>query len=287
MQTGQPSRTALSAAIHRAAHQLLERGEIFADPLAVRILAQTPEAIIKVADAYPEQRRMRLFIAARTRFAEDALAAAVARGVRQLVVLGAGLDTFAYRNPYEAEGLAVFEADHPSTQAWKRARLAEVAIAPPPSLAYAPVDFETETLADGLSAAGFDPTQPSFFTWAGVVPYLTRAAALATLAYVGGLPGGGEIVFDYSDPPATLEGPEQQAAQAVRAERVAQMGEPWLTYFSAEELAAELGALGFGQIEDLDPVAVAERYFGVPPGQGRRRGGHLIRAARQSRHPGA
>jgi len=280
MQTGQPSRTALSAAIHRAAHQLLEQGRIFSDPLAVRILAQTPEAILKVADAYPEQRRMRLFIAARTRFAEDALAAAIGRGVRQLVVLGAGLDTFAYRNPYADLGLLVFEVDHPATQAWKRARLAEVEIAAPPSLAYAPVDFETETLADGLAAAGFDPAGPSFFTWAGVVPYLTRAAVLATLAYVGGLPGGGEIVFDYSDPPSTLEGAEQQAAQAVRAERVAQMGEPWITYFSAEDLATELGALGFDAIEDLDPAAVGERFFGVRAGGARRRGAHLIRASR-------
>jgi methyltransferase (TIGR00027 family) len=277
MQTGQPSRTALSAAIHRAAHQLLEQGRIFADPLAVRILAQPPEAILRVVDAYPEQRGMRLFIAARTRFAEDALAAAVARGTRQLVVLGAGLDTFAYRNPYADEGLAVFEVDHPATQAWKRARLAEVEIVPPLGLTYAPVNFETAILADGLAAAGFDPARPSFFTWAGVVPYLTRAAVLATLAYVGGLPGGSEIVFDYSDPPSTL-GDEQRAAQALRAERVAQIGEPWITYFSADELAGELGALGFGEIEDLDPATIAKRYFAAPTGGDRRRGGHLIRA---------
>jgi methyltransferase (TIGR00027 family) len=278
MQTGQPSRTALSAAIHRAAHQVLERGSIFSDPLAVRILAQTPEAITQVVDAYPGQRGMRLFIAARTRFAEDALAAAVARGLRQLVVLGAGLDTFAYRNPFEAEGLAVFEVDHPSTQAWKRERLAQAGIGPSPGLTYAPVDFESATLAEGLAAAGFDPSRPSFFTWLGVVPYLTRPAVLATLAYIGALPGGSQVVFDYSDPPATLEG-EQKAAQALRAERVARLGEPWLTYFEPEELAAELGAAGFGEIEDLRPDAVAQRYFGAPPGAGRIRGGHVIRAA--------
>ena len=276
MQTGQPSRTALSAATHRAAHQLIEQGRIFSDPLAVRILAQTPEAIVKVAAADPRKRGMRLFIAARTRFAEDALSRAVARGMRQLVVLGAGLDTFAYRNPYADQGLVVFEVDHPATQAWKRERLAEVEIAAPAGLTYAPVNFETATLADGLAAAGFDPAQPSFFTWAGVVPYLTRAAVLATLTYVGALPGGSEIVFDYSDPPSAL-GDEQRAAHALRAERVARIGEPWITYFSADELAGELGPLGFGEIEDLAPETIAERYFGAPSGGERLRGGHLIR----------
>jgi methyltransferase (TIGR00027 family) len=277
MQTGQPSRTALSAAAHRAAHQVLEGGAIFRDPLAVRILARAPEAIARDAEAHPERRVMRLFIAARTRFAEDALAAAVARGVRQLVVLGAGLDTFAYRNPHAAEGLAAFEVDHPSTQAWKRERLAQAGIVPAPGLTYAPVDFESATVADGLAAAGFDPAQPSFFSWLGVVPYLTRPAVLATLGYIGALPGGSQVAFDYSDPPATLEG-ELGAAQALRAERVARLGEPWLTHFSADELAAELKPLGFGEIEDLGPSAVGERYFGAPAGGERRRGGHLIRA---------
>ena len=102
--------------------------------MAVRILAQTPDAILQVAAAYPDQRRMRLFIAARTRFAEDTLAAAVARGARQLVVLGTGLDTFAYRNPYAEQGLRVFEVDHPTPQGWERARLAEVGIVPPETM---------------------------------------------------------------------------------------------------------------------------------------------------------
>jgi len=125
MQTGQPSRTALSAAAHRATHQVVEGGRIFADPLALRILGPDAEAIVAQMAAQPQRRGMRLFIAARTRFAEDALAEAAARGVRQLVVLGAGLDTFAYRNPFEAAGLKVFEVDHAATQAWKRHRLAD------------------------------------------------------------------------------------------------------------------------------------------------------------------
>jgi len=278
MQTGQPSRTALSAAAHRATHQVVEGGRIFADPLALRILGPDAEAIVAQMAAQPQRRGMRLFIAARTRFAEDALAEAAARGVRQLVVLGAGLDTFAYRNPFEAAGLKVFEVDHAATQAWKRRRLADAGLTPPPSLTYTPVDFERSTLAEGLAAAGFAADQPSFFTWAGVVPYLTREAVLATLGYIVSLPGGAEVTFDYSDPPATLP-PDQRTAQAERAEAVAAAGEPWLTYFAPGELAAELRRLGFTEIEDLGPAQIAARYFGVA-GSDRTKGGHLLRALR-------
>ena len=278
MQTGQPSRTALSAAAHRATHQVVEGGRIFADPLALRILGPDAEAIVAQMAAQPQRRGMRLFIAARTRFAEDALAEAAARGVRQLVVLGAGLDTFAYRNPFETTGLKVFEVDHAATQAWKRRRLADAGLTPPPSLTYTPVDFERSTLAEGLAAAGFAADQPSFFTWAGVVPYLTREAVLATLGYIVSLPGGAEVTFDYSDPPATLP-PDQRTAQAERAEAVAAAGEPWLTYFAPGELAAELRRLGFTEIEDLGPAQIAARYFGVA-GSDRTKGGHLLRALR-------
>jgi methyltransferase (TIGR00027 family) len=278
MQTGQPSRTALSAAAHRATHQVAEQGRIFTDPLALRILGPDADAIVAQMAADPARRGMRLFIAARTRFAEDALAAAVARGVSQLVVLGAGLDTFAYRNPFEAEGLKVFEVDHPATQAWKRRRFAEAGIAPPPSLTYTPVDFERSSLGEGLAAAGFAGDQPSFFTWAGVVPYLTREAVTATLGFIAALRGGAAVTFDYSDPPASLP-PDQRAAQAERAEAVAAAGEPWITYFAPEELAGELRAMGFSEIEDLGPAQIAARYFGVPNSD-RTKGGHLLRASK-------
>lgn len=274
MQTGQPSRTAYAAAAHRAAHQILERGRVFADPLAVRILGGDPEQIAREAAAAPERRAMRLFIAARTRFAEDRLGQAVANGVRQLVVLGAGLDTFAYRNPFEGAGLKVFEVDHPATQAWKRDRLTQAGIAVPPSLTFAPVDFEQETLGQALTAAGFEPRLPTFFTWLGVVPYLTREAVFATLGVIAALPGGGEVVFDYSDPPAALAA-EHRETHRLRADRVAALGEPWLCYFSAAPLAADLARLGFGCQEDLGLSAIAARYWGVPsfPQQP---GGHVI-----------
>jgi len=274
MQTGQPSRTALSAAAHRAAHQVLEQGRIFADPLALRILGPDADAIVARMAAQPARRGMRLFIAARTRFAEDALAAAVSRGVRQLVVLGAGLDTFAYRNPHQ--GLKVFEVDYPATQAWKRHRLADAGVIAPACLTYTPVDFERSTLGEGLAIAGFDPARPSFFTWAGVVPYLTREAVLGTLAFIGALPGGAEVTFDYSDPPETLP-PDQRAAQAERAATVAAAGEPWITHFAPDELALELRGLGFTEIEDLGPREITARYF-KEPAPDRTRGGHLLRA---------
>jgi methyltransferase (TIGR00027 family) len=196
METGQPSRTALGAAAHRAAHQSLDEGRIFADPLALAVLGAAPAEIFGDDLDRPANRAMRAFIAARSRFAEESLAAAAARGVRQYVVLGAGLDTFAHRNPFVDAGLRVFEVDHPATQAWKRRRLAEAGLASPGSLSFAPVDFERQTLAAGLAAAGFDAGRPAFFSWLGVVVYLTRPAVVDTLAFIAALPAGAAVVFD-------------------------------------------------------------------------------------------
>jgi methyltransferase (TIGR00027 family) len=277
MQIGQPSRTAQRAAAHRAVHQLLEQGRIFHDPLAVRILGEDPRALEAQAIANPAQRGMRLFIAARTRFAETAVAAGVKRGVRQLVVLGAGLDTFACRNPHAA--LRVFEVDHPATQAWKRQRLADAGVTAPDSLTFAPVDFERVSLAEGLNAAGFDAAQPAIFSWLGVVPYLTEQAVFATLGFIASLARGTEVVFTYSDPPGSMPA-RAAAAHGRRAARVAALGEPWLTFFTPQTLHPRLRALGFSEIEDLGPTEVSILYFGAPAGSPDRRGGHLIRAKR-------
>ena len=156
---------------------------------------------------------MRFFIAARAQFAEAALRSAVeTRGVEQLVVIGAGLDTFAYRNPH-GDRLAIFTVAHPATQIWKRRRLKEAGIPIPDQLDFAPVDFERDSLLAGLQASGFAATKRSFFMWLGVVPYLTRDAVIATLTSIAELKGGGEVVFDYSDPPDTLP-PELRARHA-------------------------------------------------------------------------
>ncbi|HUE09402.1 MAG TPA: SAM-dependent methyltransferase [Steroidobacteraceae bacterium] len=276
MKHGQPSRTALAAAAHRAAHQVLEGGTIFFDPLAVPILGDEAETLGQGAGEHPSRRAMRSFIAARSRFAEDALGEAYARGVRQLVILGAGLDTFAYRNPY-AE-LRVFEVDHPATQAWKRQRLGEAGIEVPGSLTFAPVDFQRDTLAVQLALAGVDPGRPAFFTWLGVVPYLTEEAAFATLAVIGVRSLGTQVVFDYADPPSTLPASSRQA-HLLRAARVAELGEPWLCYFEPSALKSRLAELGFSEVRDLGPPQIARRYFSkrahaaVPE-----RGGHIVLA---------
>jgi methyltransferase (TIGR00027 family) len=217
-----------------------------------------------------------MFVAVRSRYAEDALAAAVERGVRQVVVLGAGLDTLAYRTAF-SDMLRLFEVDHPSTQAWKRQRLEDAAIPIPKSLTFAPIDFEHQTLAEGLVAAGFDPSQPAFFTWLGVVPYLTEESVWSTLGFIASLPKGAHVVFDYSDPPASLP-VELRIRHERRAQHVAELGEAWLHYFESGDLHAKLRALGFSAIEDLGPPQISARYFpnrvGAPPDKG----GHILHA---------
>jgi len=277
MHAGEPSRTAWAAAFHRAAHQVLEQGRIFADPLALRILNENADSIARQVEERASDRRMRIFIAVRTRFAEDSLAAAFERGARQLVVLGAGLDTYAYRGALR-DRLRIWEVDHPATQAWKRQRLADAGIALPPNLTFAPVDFERETLADGLAAAGFDPRRQSFFTWLGVVPYLTQEAVWSTLAFIAGLPGGAHVIFDYADPPHSLSA-EMREAHERRAARVAEVGESFRSYFEAEQLRGKLMELGFREVEDLGPPQIAGRYFSNPVASMPEKGGHVVRAS--------
>ncbi len=280
MDSAQPSRTAHRAALHRAAHQVLEEGRIFSDPLALAILgldaAGVAATVAQEAARRPSGQGMRLFIAARTRFAEDALAAAVEQGVGQLVVLGAGLDTNAYRGPLR-DRLRIFEVDHPATQEWKRQRLAAAGIPLPACLTFAPIDFERETLAAGLDAAGFDSSAPAFFTWLGVTVYLTVEAVWDTLRFIAALPGGAHVVFDYATPPAALP-PEMQAIHNQRAARVAELGEPWITFFDPDELRVQLTAAGFSTVEDLGPREIAERYLPtalpVP-----KQSGHILHAA--------
>lgn len=265
MEARQPSRTAFGAAILRAAHQVLEGGRIFSDPLALRIVgADTASLRDTGGDATTSGPRR--FIAARSRFAEDALAVACQRGARQLIVLGAGLDTYAYRA--DTSDLRIFEVDHPATQAWKRKLLADAAIAIPDALTFVPVDFERDSLAEKLRDGGFDPTGRSLFTWLGVVSYLSRPARIATLGFIAGLQGGAEVVFDYTNPPASIADPARRAALATVNERVASLGEVVRSEFETEVLHAELAALGFRTIEDLGPADIAGRFFGAPAATG-------------------
>jgi methyltransferase (TIGR00027 family) len=203
---------------------------------------------------------LRAFLAVRSRFTEDCLAEAMARGISQYVLLGAGLDTFAYRGAHDPACLRIFEVDHPATQEWKRGRLRDADIAVPGSVLYAPVDFERQTVAEGLARAGFDFVAPAFFAWLGVVLYLTRDAVMETLRFVAEqTAASSEIVFDYPEPVDTM-GPVLRRAMQMLAMRVASIGEPFRTAFKADEIKDTLSAIGFSHVEDMDTAALNARY---------------------------
>ena len=274
MQEAQPSRTAQRVAMRRAAHQLLDNPRVFDDPLAVAIAHGEPEPLHDAQQ--PFSRSLRAFLAVRSRYAEDQLAAAVEHGIRQYVVLGAGLDTFAYRNPFRAAGLRVFEVDHPATQEWKRSQLHHAGIAIPGDMTFAAVDFERESLELGLLRAGFDKQQPAFFAWLGVTPYLSRAAFDATVQFIAGMPSGSGLVFDFAVERSLLSPPQQLALDALSA-RVARAGEPFRLFFDPAELAEDLTGFGFGNIEDLNGDQINARYFaGRADGLAVSGGGHLL-----------
>jgi methyltransferase (TIGR00027 family) len=259
----EPSRTAQGAAMHRAAHQLVDIPPVFFDPLALAVIGAEAETALRDGSDWHglPSNALRAFIAVRSRLAEDTLAEAMARGVAQYVLLGAGLDTFAYRTEAKYPGLTVFEVDHPATQAWKRERLSEARIDVTANVVYAPVDFETETLVDGLMRASFNFSQPAVFAWLGVTPYLLPDTVIATLrAIAQRMQKGSEIVFDFAQPPTNLDG-DQRASFTAMADRVAALGEPFRSFFEPELLARELTAVGFSSVEDFDSESLNARYF--------------------------
>jgi methyltransferase (TIGR00027 family) len=264
MKEDRPSVTAERVAMRRAAHQLLDDPKVFDDPVALRVIGKENafalQADPRQFETTPLSPYLRAFVAARSRYAEDELALGVRRGVRQYVVLGAGLDTFAYRNPYPEEVLRVFEVDYPTTQTWKRARLEEAGIAPPGNLTFAPVDFETQTLEEGLRSTGYDPAKGTFFSWLGVTEYLTTGVVMATLHFIASAPVESGVVFDYMISPSLLTPAQRSRLDAV-SRRVASAGEPWQAYFDPTLLAKDLRAMGFGYVEDKGPEDINARYF--------------------------
>jgi methyltransferase (TIGR00027 family) len=257
MEHGQPSRTALRVAIRRAAHQLMEQPRVLDDPIALPLVADGYTRDLDRA-CHPVAQDFRCFMAARSRFTEDQLARAVAHGVTQYVVLGAGLDTFAYRNPFPA--LHVFEVDFPATQQWKQFMLDEASIPIPANLTFVPLDFEHKALTAGLLEVGFDADLPAFFGWLGVAPYLTIEAFRATLTAVAHLPTGTGLCFDYAFRPETLTGRRRVVFDLLSA-RVAAAGEPFRLFFRPEELESELLAAGFARVEHCDTTRLNELYF--------------------------
>lgn len=274
MEAARPSRTALRVALRRAAHQLYDRPLVFEDPIAVPILGtEYAEELRRTPDPAPGNKfrpfsvGMRAYLVGRSRYAEDNLALAIKGSVTQYVLLGAGLDTFAHRNPWPH--LRVFEVDHPATQAWKRDLLAQSKLPHPAGLTYAPVDFECESLAERLLASGFDPAQKTFFAWLGVVPYLTLEAFRSTIRFIAAQPRGSGVVFDYGQPRRVLPFLEQLAHDSLAA-RVAQAGEPFQLWFTPDEVEAELKE--FGPITDLGVPEINAMYFAGRSDQLRLRG---------------
>jgi methyltransferase (TIGR00027 family) len=254
-----PSKTALRVALRRAAHQKYDTPIVLNDPIAVAILGDAYAEELKrtpLREDRPFSTGLRAFLVARSRYAEDNLKRAVAAGVTQYVLLGAGLDTFAYRNQYPA--LHVFEVDHPATQQWKRELLERSQVAIPESLTYTPVDFESQSLSVQLCHSGFRESAPAFFSWLGVVPYLTLEAFRATIRYLAARPTGSGLALDYVQPPEVLPQFERLALNSL-ASRVKQAGEPFQLFFTPETMASELSA--FHGIEDVGTPEMNARYF--------------------------
>lgn len=255
------SRTALGTAYMRAVHQLFDAPpRILDDPVAVLLLG--PNALQRInnaADSYQtsEGRALRAHVVLRSRFAEDRLAAAVLRGVTQYVVLGAGFDTFALRQPVWARALKILEVDHAETQDMKRSQLAAAGLAMPKNADFATIDFEHESLRDGLLRYHLSLHEPTFFSWLGVTMYLKEEAIDAVLRSVVAFPQGSEIVLTFALPPGDSPSPFDQ--------RAASLGEPWVTYFEPDALEAKLRGAGLSKVEFLAPAEAEERYFRQRP----------------------
>ena len=269
------SESALRVAELRAIHQLLDEPVVFEDPLALSILGTQREADLR-ADPFvfndPLLRGMRASLAVRSRLAEEELARAVTNGVRQYVVLGAGLDTFAYRNPHASLGLQVYEVDHPATQASKKAMLQAAGINVPESVTFVGVDFEGDELAEQLQCAGFQTDAPACFSWLGVTVYLTPEATLNTLEWVASLPSRSCITFDYRVLP-TLLNPIDMLLGEVVGNAMAARGEPWISSFDPPVFEQQLRTMGYSLVTSLAPDQLNARYLA------RRKDGLLVASA--------
>lgn len=279
MTDDEPSRTALTAALMRAIHRRVDDAPLLDDSwgdrlvsaeektaLYQRILARLPPERRAAAErAGAESRVLERALRGhptyggvilRSRYAEDCLAAAVARGIRQYVLLGAGFDSFLVRQPAFARGLRIIEVDHPATQQAKRARLAACGIAVASNVEFLACDLSREPLGAALARSGFDATVPAFCSWLGVSIYLTRGANETTLAAIASsFASGSELVFTYLDQRAfdgdALDGLHDGPAAT---------GEPWLSGFTPAALADDLRRLGWELLEDLDGAALNARY---------------------------
>jgi methyltransferase (TIGR00027 family) len=261
-----PSQTAEGAAVLRALHQTLDaEPKILEDPISSRLVephSDIYKSRVELLERLPGPTSLRLKAAfvMRSRFAEDCLAESFSAGVRQYVVLGAGLDTFAYRQPSWAKALRIFEVDHPATQRWKRRRLAEARISLPDNVSFDRMDFEKNTLATSLSQAGLDKSAATFFSMLGVSQYLSEASLDETFKLVLSAPPRSEIVFSFVASDAVLPADDVALVKAFTVQFAA-IGEPWLSRFLPEQLSAKLTGMGFSKVFHLTPEQANERYF--------------------------
>ena len=207
------------------------------------------------ADNYrsPEMLALRTHVVLRSRFTEDRLAAAVSRGITQYVILGAGFDTFALRQPLWAKNIKIIEVDHSGTQTVKRSYLDKTGLTMPENAIFADIDFEHESLREGLLRHNISMNEPTFFSWLGVTMYLKEDAIDAVLRSVAMFPAGSEIVLTFRRSPDESPSPLSQS--------VANLGEPWVSFFEPEALEAKIRDTGFSKVEFLTPAEAEARYF--------------------------
>ena len=263
-----PSKTAVMAAVGRALHRDDPLPPVLDDHLALALAGDGATAVAeRLRREMPRDVLLAFtrWTAVRTRFAEDLIEEAANAGTAQLVILGAGLDSLAYRRTDLIQRMRVFEVDHPASQAWKRARLTALDIQLPANLVFAPVDFEVETLREGLDAAGFDFNRPAVFTWIGVIMYLTAPAIEATLRFVSDCAVGTEIVLTYDLPRSSLDARSLALTNAVR-NVAAEMGEPFISLFEPDEARALVERCGLRHRFHFGPEEAARSYFGGEPG---------------------
>jgi methyltransferase (TIGR00027 family) len=237
---------------------------ILEDPLAVPLIGPQGISFIReTADQWqsPGARALRSHVVLRSRFAEDRLAVAAQRGVRQYIVLGAGFDTFAYRQPDWASALQIVEIDHAGTQSTKHSMLQAAGIAIPPNVRLVSIDFEHETLRDGLRRHAISHEEPTFVSWLGVTMYLTEAAIDGVLGTIARFPPGSEVVLTFAPKPTAERSPEENVGGQTLAEMAAAMGEPWLSFFDTESLGSKLRGAGFSTIYYLTPSEAESLYY--------------------------
>jgi methyltransferase (TIGR00027 family) len=257
-----PESTAVRVALWRAIHAAFDPPpHVIEDEIGLRLAAPDPGWRDR-PDMHPEGTRMfRASIVARARFIEDLVAAQVARGTRQYVILGAGLDTFAQRKPEIASRLDIFEIDQPGPQAWKQQRLTALGFGVPAWLHFVPVDFEAgDAWWHKLAAAGFDSTRPAVVASSGVSMYLTKDAIAATLRQVAGAASGSTLVMSFMLP-FELADPDVRPWLELAAKGAQASGTPFVSSFTPAEMMALARDAGFRDVRHVSAADLAARYF--------------------------